>query len=151
MAWNYTGSTATPSSAGVVRLLAGQTSSQDDELLFDSEITWILTQFSNEYEAAALGCDILSAKYAANPDQEKVGQLGLTWGSRAEKYAKKATELRALRQRVTGAGVYVGGISLSDKQIDQADTDRVPMSFQIGMDDNPRADQDVSRFSSTNS
>ena len=150
MAWTYTGATSAPSSAGVVRLLTGQVSSQDDELLYDSEVTWTLSQFSNEYEAAALGCDILSAKYAANPDQEKVGQLGLTWGSRAEKYAKKATELRALRQRVTGAGIYVGGISLSDKQIDQADTDRVPMSFQIGMDDNPRADQDVSRFSSTN-
>lgn len=140
MAWTYLGSTSTPSSGGVVRLLSGQTSSQDDELLYDSEITWTLTQFGNVYEAAALGCDILSAKYAANPEQEKVGQLGLTWGSRARTYAEKATALRALRQRVSGAGVYVGGVSVTDKQIDQNNTDVVSPAFTVGMDDNPSAD-----------
>ena len=140
MAWTYLGTTSTPSSGGVVRLLSGQTSSQDDELLYDSEITFCLSQESNVYEAAALGCEILAAKYSANPEQEKVGQLGLTWGSRAEKYSKKADALRALRQRVSGVGVYVGGISVSDRQIDEADTDRVPPSFVIGMDDNPRVD-----------
>ena len=48
-------------------------------------------------------------------------------------------------QALAGVSPYVGGISQADMQIDIQNTDRVPMPFAIGMNDNPR----VTRFPST--
>jgi hypothetical protein len=138
MAFTYTGSSSTTfPDRDKVRLLSGNISSADDQILHDTEITYALGEYSNVYEAAALGCELLASKYSANPSQESVGQLGLTWGDRAEQYRTQAAELRKLALRKRGVSPYAGGISISDKDVDHKDSDRVPMAFRIGMNDNP--------------
>lgn len=104
----------------------------------DEEITFALAQVgSNNYEAAALVCDALAARYATFPTNESVGQLGLSWADRAQGFTERAKELRSMRLRIGGVSPYVGGISQSDKRTDTQDTDRVPMAFEQGRDDNP--------------
>ena len=139
MAFTYT---ATPSSVArdAVRWLSGQTSSVDDVVIADAEITFALSEGgSNNYEAAALVCDALAARYAAFPTNESVGQLGLSWSDRAKGFTGRAKELRSLRLTIGGISPYVGGISRSDKLGDTQDSDRVPLSFEMGRDDNPNA------------
>ena len=139
MAFTYAG---TPDSVArdAVRWLSGQTSSADDVVIADAEITYALNQTgSNNYEAAALCCDALAARYAAFPTNESVGQLGLSWSDRAKGFSLRAKELRTLRRTIGGISPYVGGISRSDKLGDTQDSDRVPLSFGIGSDDNPNA------------
>lgn len=138
MAFTYAG---TPSSVArdAVRWLSGQTSSGDDVVIADAEITFALAQTgSNNYEAAALVCDALAARYAAYPTNESVGQLGLSWSDRAKGFTARAKELRSMRLRIGGISPYVGGISISDKLTDTQDSDRVPLAFEVGRDDNPR-------------
>jgi len=138
MTWTYTGSTSTGfPNRDKVRLLVGQVSSADDQVLSDQEIVFSLAEYSNIYDAAALGCELLASKYSANPSAESVGQLGVTWGDRARSYRTHAAELRGMALRKRGVSPYAGGVSISDKRSDQTDSDRVPMSFRIGRDDNP--------------
>lgn len=134
--WTYT---FAPSSVSrdAVRLLTGQTSSVDDQLLYNEEITYCLSQRATVYGAASLGCEVLAGKYAAYPQRESIGALGLTWGDRANSFIEKAKSLRS-QQAMVGVSPYAGGISKSDMQVDTQDTDRVPMPFTIGQTDNPR-------------
>lgn len=118
-------------------MLTGQTSSVDDQLLYDQEITYCLSQRATVYGAASLGAEVLAAKYAAYPERESIGSLGLSWGDRAKNYLAMALSLRA-QNALAGVSPYAGGISKSDMQIDTQDTDRVPMPFEIGQTDNPR-------------
>lgn len=122
-----------------MRFLSGQTNSADDVLVTDEEITFCLAESSqNEYQAAALACDALAARYRAYPTQESVGQLGLTWGERGDGFSAQAATLRT-RGLLAGVAPYVGGQSVSDKQVDEEDTDNVVPGFRRGMDNNPTA------------
>src|SRR5258708_12223714 len=93
-AWTYT---FAPSSVprDAVRMLTGQTSSVDDLLLYDQEITYCISQRPTVYGAASLGCEVLAGKYAAYPERESIGSLGLTWGDRAKNFKAQAAGLRA--------------------------------------------------------
>src|SRR5258708_9419384 len=135
-AWTYT---FAPSSVprDAVRMLTGQTSSVDDLLLYDQEITYCISQRPTVYGAASLGCEVLAGKYAADPEREDIGSLGLTWGDRAKNFKAQAAGLRAA-QAFAGVSPYAGGISKSDMLVDVQDSDRVPMPFKVGQTDNPR-------------
>lgn len=138
MTWTYGGLPGSDTT-DAVRYLSGQTSTGDDILTSDEEIAFSLSEASNNvYAAAALVCDALAGRYRTNPTQETVGQLSLSWGDRAKSFTAQAAALRA-RGLMTGVLPYVGGISVSDKLVDQQDTDVVVPGFRRGMDDNPLA------------
>ena len=123
--------------ADAVRLLLGQTSTADDVLLYDEEISWALTDNgSNARRAAIVLARALAARYAGFPERESVLSQDLTWGDRAEKFAARAMELETEIAR-RGVSPYVGGISVSDVRTQERDTDRVKPAFAIGQDDHP--------------
>lgn len=133
MTFTYS-STDLSTTLAVVRLLLGDTDSSDPQLT-DEEIAAFTTRYGGVYFPAAAACDALASKYARYTSKT-VGRLSIQYGERAEHYAKLADQLR--RQAATSALVpYAGGISDSDKQTQEADTDRVKPQFLLGMDDYP--------------
>lgn len=135
MAWTYAESTQTKD---LVRVLAGQTSSGDDVLVSDAFITFALSEASqNAYLAAAICCDSLAAGYAAQPLRESIGKDGLSWGDRAAAFRQQSGQLRVSATRHSATPIYVGGISESDKDIDEGNTDVPSYAFMRGQFDNP--------------
>ena len=144
--WSYdptllqstTAGTYTGSTVGVrnqIRLLIQDTQSTRP-LLLDAEIDWYQTQEANTYMAAAACCDMLVAK-AGNVKTRWIGDLRVTIDSQFYRGL-------ALMFRARGAGHQVpfsGGISISDKQLQQDDPDAVQPKVFKTLLDNQRAEQ----------
>ena len=143
--YGYAPSTSTPDA---VRWLVGQTSTADPVLVYDEEITFAIGQRPNAYGAASLVADVLSGKYLSQATRLTVGALTIAYQNRAEEYRTLARRLLA-NQALAGVSPYVGGISQADMLIDVQNTDRVPMPFAIGMNDNPRVMSFPSTLSGT--
>ena len=130
MAWSYSGDPSN-SAKDTVRFLIGDTDNRDP-LLQDAEITYFLSQHNNAPVNAAIRCcETIMAKFARLCD-ESVGQVHL---SLSQKY-KSFREMRdQLQQRLaTGdATPYAGGISVSDKETQTQNKDRVEPTFRKHM------------------
>lgn len=139
--YGYAPSTSTPDA---VRYLVGQTSTGDPVLVYDEEIAFAIQQRPTAYGAASLVADTLASKYISQANRMTVGALTIQYQNRGTEYRDLARRLLA-NQALAGVSPYVGGISQQDMLIDITNTDRVPMPFAIGMNDNPR----VATFRST--
>lgn len=129
MTWSYSGDPAS-TSKDTVRFYVQDTVSADQQVS-DEEITFLLTDENEDVlRAAARTAEAISAKYARQVDKT-VGGLQLSAGRRQQKYADLAKQLWT-RANAVGAGIpspYAGGISQSDKDEQEADTDRVEPAF----------------------
>jgi hypothetical protein len=137
--WSYSGDPA-DSNNDKVRFLCGQTSTADDVLITDEEVSFWVAEKPNVYHAAAAACDVLANRYSATqPKSEGYGKTRLDWSDRVDNLRRSA---KALRQQANLEGVtpYVGGASVSDKQSVDLDSDRVKPAFSIGMTDHPGTD-----------
>jgi hypothetical protein len=124
-------STALTSAKDQVRLLIGDTD-MTDALLQDEEIVWLLDQNGSNVNATAVqACELLAAKFARLADTQ-VDDVRVALSQRARGYHQQAASLRA-RMAVTGAGLFAGGISVSAKDAEEEDTDRVPPIFTRDM------------------
>lgn len=137
--WNYDPSTISSSTMTadgmVVRRLIGDVLAGDQQLA-DAEIMLALSQYPNRYLAGAECCRWISAQYSRKVDLVQ-GELKTNYSQQAKSYADRARELQDMgMSRGAGAMPYTGGISVSDKDTNEADTDRVAPQFNIGMDDN---------------
>lgn len=117
-----------------VRMLIGDTNSADAQLT-DEEIDFFTDTYGNVFFAAAAACDAVASRYARNVSKT-VGPLSLQFGDRQQQYRDLAARLR-YQGATGGLAVYAGGISQSDKDTLEADTDRVNPQFAVGMDDYP--------------
>lgn len=127
MAWSYSGD---PSSSDLdsVRFLVGDTDINDQQLQ-DEEINYLLAQNGNNvYLSAAAAANAIAAKFARLVDKS-VGDLKLNFSQRQAAYATLAKELEVKGAQRVGVP-YAGGISLSDKDKDQEDTDLVQPTFK---------------------
>jgi hypothetical protein len=136
---SYTGN---PGSSDIdkVRFLLGDTD-ETSEQLTDDEITWMLTEETDAYAAASLGASALAAKYARLADRD-VGDLSIKYSQLSKNFSALAKQLE--NQGATSAAgfkPYCGGISISDKDSQKADADRVPPSFRIGIHDQDEDNQ----------
>lgn len=134
--WTYSFKPSTVS-RDTVRYLVGQTSSVDDALVYDEEITYALAQFPSAWGAAALVADALGNRYAALARGERIGELSVQYGDRAAELHATARLLRS-QQALAGVSPYAGGISYSDRTVDLDNGDRIPTNFALKMNDNPR-------------
>jgi hypothetical protein len=95
-----------------VRFLVGDTDI-NDQLLFDGEINYLLSQYNNTpLNAAVRACETIMAKFARMVD-EKVGGVSINFSQRIQQYNKLKVAL-IQRIAVEGATPYAGGISISD-------------------------------------
>lgn len=131
MAWTYSGDPAN-SPLDATRFFVQDTVSTDQQFQ-DAEVNYVLTKYPQPRAAAAMLADVLALKYARFADKA-VGDLRISYNQRAKTYQALAATLRA-EAATEDLTVYSGGISVSDAQKVEANTDRVKPPFKIGKDD----------------
>ena len=134
MTWTYDVSTLLTSKLMQVRFLVGDTVSTDPQMQ-DEEINFALTQRSSIYGAAADVCRALASKLSRQADTVDK-DLRTTLSAKATAYSRRAMAYETKAIVRSGALPYAGGISVSDKIVNELDTDRVAPNFTIDMDDN---------------
>ena len=118
----------------ICRRLIGDVLASDQQLQ-DGEINFAIGQYSNIYLAAAECSRWISSQYSRKVDLV-TGTLKTNYSEAAKAYTLRAKELEARGMARGGAMPYCGGISLADKRAQEADTDRVPPQFKLGLEDN---------------
>lgn len=143
MVWTYNSALAT--TRDQVRFLVQDTNTSN-KLLDDSEVDWMLTQETNIYFAAAALADALSAKYAGVKSIDVDG-LSVDYSGLSDRYAALAARLRRQAQASAGGiGLpFVSGVSVSEMNSINSDTDRVPNKFRINQNQFAPDNPDVER------
>lgn len=130
MAWTYNLAALNTSTLFQVRRLIGDVIPSDQQIQ-DEEITFALTQFPTIYAAGAECARYIAAQYSRKVDTTN-GILNTNYSNMARAYAALAARLDA-KASARGSGLpYAGGISISDKQRQEGDSDRVDPQFVIG-------------------
>ena len=116
-------------------LVLDTTNLTTDALVQDEEIEWVLTEKANVFRAAALICDRLTVRLRGMK-RKRVGDTDIEFGS--AEYGVLAGRLRA--HAALGDKPFAGGISISEKQILEDDTDWPDRDFYRGVHDHQEAD-----------
>lgn len=137
MTWTYLSTAPGSSAKSWVRMRVGDTSS-GDQLLSDEEINAMVDAEGTKEGGAALAAETLGAQFARKADKQ-IGKLRIGLAKASEHYFRLADRLRAELAAKSG-GVYVGGVSESDKLLDEQDADVVRPAFRRGQFDNLASD-----------
>jgi len=143
MAWTY-GGDPSANARDAIRFLIGDTDTTD-QLLSDEEIAWVNTEASGTstgttalYDAAYRCCLTIASKLAREADKQ-IGDLSVSMSQRAKAYREQAASLKALSGREGGVPIpYAGGITISDKEIDEENSDIFRTWFSSGQFENVR-------------
>lgn len=139
MTWTYSVSDILTSGKDQVRRLIGDVIATDQQIA-DEEIAFSLTQRSSIYGAAADACRYIAAQYSRKADvvvqSPGGGALKTNYSQQSKSYLAMAAQFENASIGRGGALPYAGGISVTDKQNAEADTDRVAPQYNIGLDDN---------------
>lgn len=131
--WTYDSTQLTTNPLYQVRLLLGDTVESDQQFQ-DGEILFYLASRTPK-GAAAECCRTLATRFSRSVDYA-AGMTRIKYGDLAKAYALRAIQFDA-QSAISGAGMpYAGGISVTDKQNQETDTDRVDPQFNLGLDDN---------------
>ena len=137
MAWTY-GADPSANARDAIRFLSDDTNT-NHQPLNDAEIGWINNQITRSdtattalYEAAYRACIAIASKFSRLASQA-VGDLRVDLHQKAENTRAQAKELKLLAAREGNVPTpYAGGITFSDKAIDQGNSNIVPESFSRG-------------------
>lgn len=102
----------------------------------DEEIVWAISQAPNIYIAGAELCEQLLLS-AGGVKSKKIGDFAISYDPSFYRMLAGSLRARGMGNQMP----YAGGISQSDKQIQQGDTDAVQPSIMRRLDDNPAAPQ----------
>lgn len=134
MTWTYSLSQLSTSQLPQVRFLIGDTL-VSDQLLQDEEINYAIGARGNIYGAAADCCRSIAATFSRQVDSA-VGDLRASFSQKAKAYLDRALNLDAQFALNGGALPFSGGMTWTDIEAAEADTERVPPQFNIGQQDN---------------
>jgi hypothetical protein len=143
MTWTYSGDPAS-NARDAIRFLTGDTDT-NDQLINDEEIAWTNNQVTGSdtattalYEVAYRVMIAIASKFSRLADQS-VGDLKVDMFQKATNAREQAALLKqqALREGNTPTP-YAGGISVSDKEIDEENSDIVQPYFSRGQFTNKR-------------
>ena len=143
MTWTY-GGDPSASALAAIRFLTGDTDTTD-QLLNDEEIAWTNNQVTGSdtattalYEVSYRVMVAIASKFSRLADQS-VGDLKVDMFQKATNAREQAALLKqqALREGNTPTP-YAGGISVSDKEIDEENSDIVQPYFSRGQFTNAR-------------
>ena len=143
MTWTY-GGDPSASALAAIRFLTGDTDT-NDQLINDEEIAWTNNQVTGSdtattalYEVSYRVMVAIASKFRRLADQS-VGDLKVDMFQKATNAREQAALLKqqALREGNTPTP-YAGGISVSDKEIDEENSDIVQPYFSRGQWTNSR-------------
>lgn len=122
--------------ADAVRFLVGDTT--EPYQLADIEVQFALAQTNNSiYPAAAMCARALAARYARRVDT-RFESVESSYGQLARNFSMLARKLEAQAKKVGGMGLpLAGGLTISERNAVNADTDRRKPFFYDGMMNNP--------------
>ena len=137
MTWTYSGDPAA-NARDSIRFLVGDTDTHD-QLVSDEEIAWTNSEVTGSgtattdlYTVAYRVMLAIASKFSRLANQQ-VGDLRVDLSQKADNARRQAEELRTLAGRENLVPVpYAGGISVSDKDIDRENSDRVDPFFTSG-------------------
>ena len=135
MAWTY--DTSLPTDRDRVRLMIGDTI-ETDQQFSNQEIDAMLLIWGSVTTTAVAACRALAAKYARFADKW-VGDLKILASQKSEAYLALAEQLEESGVTAIGAstaGLFAGGLRVSQKEMLDGDTDRVVPFFRRNMMDN---------------
>lgn len=132
--WTYDDGTSSVENIYLLRSMVGDTL-QSDQLLSDQIINVALNRYSTVENAAAECCRFIAARFAREVDIVQ-GQLKTNYSQKSKTYLTLAAKFDQLGYARGGVAAYTGGTSISDKDNNVLQTDRVPPQFNIGMFDN---------------
>ena len=137
MAWSYSGDPDS-SALDAIRILIGDTDT-NDQLLANEEVSWVNAQVSGSttstdalYTVAHRCMITIASKFSRLADQS-VGDMRVDMFQKAENARLQAKELKILAQSEGGTPTpYSGGITVSDKETDQDNSNLIKPSFRQG-------------------
>ena len=143
MTWTYSGDPAT-NARDAIRFLTGDTDT-NDQLINDEEIAWTNNQVTGSdtattalYEVSYRVMVAIASKFSRLADQS-VGDLKVDMYQKATNAREQAKLLYAQASREGNTPTpYAGGISVSDKEIDEDNSDIVLPYFSRGQFTNSR-------------
>lgn len=134
MVWTYDPTRLATSETMRLRLEIQDTDSSN-ELLQDEEIAYLATQEGNFWGAAARCCEVIHRSFVQKADTALGRALSVKYTVAAKQYGEMAAKLR---QKALGARVpWVGGMSVTDKQLYQGNADLIQPAFARDMMTNP--------------
>ena len=134
MTWSYNTNLLATNIKDAVRLLIGDVVSTDPQMQ-DEEITYLVNSRGSLYGGAAECCRVLAAKFSRSVDQQ-AGTTKIFYSQMAKAYTLKSIEFDYKSALIGASMPYAGGISLSDKQLQDINSDRVLPAFTKNMMDN---------------
>jgi len=142
MAWSYDptdlNTTTAAGRLNVVRLLTGDTNTEDQQVQ-DEEVTFALAENGNNvYYSGAWTARAIASKYSRQVTTEISGALKAQYSDLAKQYKTLADDLE-YQGKTSGAavGVLAGGITKSGIELVRANTNRVEGSFRRDRFKNP--------------
>ena len=142
MAWSYDetdlGTTTTSSRLNSVRLLLGDTDTNDQQVQ-NEEIIFALAQANNNiYYAAAWAARTIASQYARRVNTSLYGALSADYSNLSKQYSVLADNLE-YQGKKSGAtvGIKAGGITKTAVDGVRANTDRIAPSFRRDRFRNP--------------
>lgn len=137
MAWNY-GGDPSANARDAIRFLIGDTDT-NDQLINDEEIAWVNNQVTGSdtattglYDVAVRCCLTIASKFSRLADQS-VGDLKVSMSQKAVAYRLQAEELKSLSGREGSVPTpYAGGLTITDKEIDRDNSNRIQPYFSGG-------------------
>jgi hypothetical protein len=127
---------ASTAAADLRRLIYGGSTRSGS--LSTGDLEWFAANRGNVWLAAAAAAEA-EATASAGIAAKQVGDLRIQYADDSAGYAAAADRLRA--QGIRSVAPYAGGISLSDIDTVESDTDRPTPAFARGMMTNPDLDE----------
>ncbi len=134
MTWSYSGDPAT-NDKDAVRWLVDDIDSTN-QLVQNEEINWALSQFGGPIQTAAVVCEQIAGQLAKGAIMKKVGSLTISRGEAAKQYQERCKTLRKLIGTKM-SDLFVGGLSISEKEQMAQENDAVQPFANRGQDDFP--------------
>lgn len=101
-------------------------------LLSDDEIDYLLLEEKGVYLTVVAGCRVLQMRYVGQPGSKAIGDVSITYADLTTRYAAIEKKFISRASRTSTPIPYLGGLSVADKNANDADGDHVERSFGDG-------------------
>ena len=133
MTWTYS-ATSISTDLAKVRLTIGDTDT-NDQLLSDEEINYVLGRYDDVDRASAECIKILLAQPEAARAVDRSG-TGFS-ATRSQRFQHLRDILAELQAKATSAaGATLTGVSVSERETLESDSDYIAASFEVGLHNN---------------
>jgi len=136
---------ATADQITLIRMKIGDTDLAT-QMFSDAQINIVYDTTLSVNLCAASLCDMAAAKFARSAIDKQISKTSISASQLFNHYVALAKQLREFGSSDDGSGVpdatlYFTGISLSDRERIQSDSNSIQSRFRLGQDDHPLAIQ----------